>query len=137
MSVPLYKRGKSKFELANRADEIAAFTLEMCSKEKVFPKRYRWCITARLVDAMFEMCENIKMANSITVKDASDFALRKTYQTKALAVTNSIFNIMDIAYRRFPIEDHTISYWTTKMQDVQNLIRSWRDSDIKRYADVV
>lgn len=40
MSVPKYKRQQPKFELINKATAITAYTLKMCSNEKIFPKRF-------------------------------------------------------------------------------------------------
>ena len=136
MSVPKYKRQQSKFELINKATAITAYTLKMCSNEKIFPKRYRWCITDKLVDTMLEMGKDIKIANSIKVSDSNDFAMRKAYQTRALAATNAIFNLMDVAYGMFDIEDSTIDYWTGAMLEVQTLLKNWRTADIERYKDI-
>ena len=108
----------------------------MCSNEKIFPKRYRWCITNKLVDTMLEMGKDIKIANSIKVSDSNDFAMRKAYQTRALAATNAIFNLMDVAYGMFDIEDSTIDYWTGAMLEVQTLLKNWRTADIERYKDI-
>lgn len=82
MSVPKHKRQQSKFELINEATAITVYTLKMCSNEKIFPKRYRWCITNKLVDTMLEMGKDIKIANSIKVSDSNDLAMRKAYQTR-------------------------------------------------------
>lgn len=108
----------------------------MCGNEKVFPKRYRWCITNKLVDTLLEMGKDIKIANGIKVVDSNDYALRKSYQTRALAATYAIFNLMDVAYGIFEIEDSTIDYWTGSMLEVQTLLRNWRTADIERYKNI-
>lgn len=49
MSVVKSKRGRSKFEVLVKANELAAFTIRICSNEKNFPKRYRWTITSTAI----------------------------------------------------------------------------------------
>ena len=64
MSVVKSKRGKSKFEVLVKANELAAFTIRICSNEKNFPKRYRWAITSKIVNEAIDICRYIRKANS-------------------------------------------------------------------------
>ena len=113
MSVPKSKRGHSDMEVVTKANELATHTIHICSNEKYFPKRYRWCITAKLVDAAVDINRYIIMANSIYVgDDVENWKLRKRYQTLGLASTYSLLSMMDIAYRTFGIEGSKMDYWT-------------------------
>lgn len=103
-----------------------------------FPKRYRWCITAKIVDAAVEISRLINMANSVYVNPESehwkaDWELRRGYQVQALAQTYSLLTMMDIAYRTFGIEGSKMDYWTGLVINVQNLLRNWKRSDENRY----
>lgn len=134
MSVPKSKRGHSDLEVATKANELATHTIHICSNEKYFPKRYRWCITSKLVDAAVDINRYIIMANSIYVgDDVESWKLRKHYQTVALASTYSLLSMMDIAYRTFGIEGSKMDYWTGLVLNVQNLLRNWKKSDERRY----
>ena len=85
MSVPEGKRTKSKFEVIVKARNIVVHTIKITSNEKVFPKRYRWSFTGKLVDETVDMYKNLFFANSIRVVTKEDKNLRRQYQVKALA----------------------------------------------------
>lgn len=137
MSVPKSKRGKSELEVVTKANDLATYTIHICSNEKCFPKRYRWCITAKIVDAAVDISRYIIMANSVFVgSDPAMYKLRKTYQTQALASTYSLLSMMDIAYRTFGIEGDRMESWTGKVIDVQTLLRNWKKSDDQRYGNL-
>lgn len=137
MSVPKSKRGHSDLEVVTKANELATYTIHICSNEKCFPKRYRWCITAKLVDAAIDISRYINMANSVYVgNDIEMFKLRKAYQTKGLVCTYSLLSMMDIAYQTFGIEGSRMDYWTGLVITVQNLLRNWKKSDDKRYSNL-
>ena len=55
MSVPKHLRRKGKFEVITNAEALVKYTLEITSNEKNFPKRYRWCLTSKIVDTTVEM----------------------------------------------------------------------------------
>ena len=138
MSVPKSKRGTPKLEVITKANELATHTIHICSNENCFPKRYRWCITAKIVDAAVEISRLINMANSVYVNPESehwkaDLELRRGYQVQALAQTYSLLTMMDIAYRTFGIEGSKMDHWTGLVVSVQNLLRNWKRSDENRY----
>lgn len=119
-----------------KANELATYTIKICSNEKNFPKHYRWCITSKIVDAAIEISNYANMANSIYVKDGADYAIRKQYQTKALASTYSLLSMMDISYRVFGIENSRMEYWIKITAEVQTMLRNWRKSDMERYKNM-
>lgn len=132
MSVVKSKQTEGKLLVVTKARELAAYTIKICSNEKNFPKRYRWCITAKIVD----VSSNVNAANSIYVNDDNkkDYQLRRQYQTKALAETYALLSMIDIAYSVFSIESKRIEYWTRLVNEVQVLLRNWRKSDYDRYG---
>lgn len=50
MSVVKSKRGQGKLEILTKSRELTAYTIKICTNEKSFPKRYRWCITNKIVE---------------------------------------------------------------------------------------
>ncbi|MBQ8965877.1 four helix bundle protein [Ruminococcus sp.] len=133
MSVVKSKRGEGKLLVITRANELAAYTIKICSNEKNFPKRYRWCISNKLVEAALSINNNIVAANSVYVADNDEQAynLRRQYQTKALAETYALLSMIDIAYRTFGIESGRVEFWTHLAKEVQALLRNWRKSESK------
>lgn len=136
MSVVKSKRGEGQLLVITKANELTTYTIKICSNEKNFPKHYRWCITSKIVDAAIEISNYANMANSVYVKDGADYAIRKQYQTKALASTYSLLSMMDISYRVFGIENSRMEYWIKITAEVQTMLRNWRKSDMERYKNM-
>lgn len=132
MSVVQSKRGETTLTVVTKARELATYTIHICSNEKSFPKRYRWCITSKIVEAVININNNINMSNSVFVNDLTSRELRKSYQDIAIAETYSLLSLIDIAYCTFSIESERIKHWTGLIVDVQNLLRKWRKSDLEK-----
>jgi len=131
MSVVKSKRGQGKLLVYTRANELAVYTITICANEKHFPKRYRWCITNKIVECAVTINNCVTAGNSVYIGDGDEDAkkLRRQYQTKALAETYALLSMIDIAYRTFGIESSRVEFWTRLVKDVQGLIRSWRKSE--------
>lgn len=136
MSVVKSKRGEGKLVVITKSNELAVYTIKICSNEKNFPKHYRWCITNKIVDAALEINNNATKANAVYVTSAEDLKLRKAYQMQAIASTSSLLSMVDIAYRTFGIESDRVEYWTKLITEVQKLLRQWRKSDNGRYKGI-
>ena len=136
MSVVKSKRGETTLTVLTKARELSIYTIRICSNEKNFPKHYRWCITAKIVDATIDINNNVNMANAVYVKEAADRELRKAYQVRALAATYALLSMIDIAFCAFGIDSERVKYWTGLIVEVQNLIRNWRKSDTERYKTI-
>jgi hypothetical protein len=59
LTVPEGKRTQSKLSVQTKAIELATYTITICSNEKNFPKRYRWCLTSKIVDTAIEIISDI------------------------------------------------------------------------------
>lgn len=79
----------------------------------------------------------VNMANSVYVYDETDYALRKRYQTQALAETYALLSMVDIAYRTYNLETARVEYWTRLINDVQTLIRNWRKAEIEKHDKII
>lgn len=133
MSVVSSKRGVGRLAVFTKANDLAAFTIRICSNEKNFPKHYRWCVTSKIVDAALDIYNYITMANSVYVQSENDIALRHQFQQKAIASSYALLSMIDIAYRTFGIDSTKIDHWTGMILEVQNLLRNWKKSDNDRY----
>ena len=102
MSVVSGKRGTGDLTVITKANELVDYTLQICTNEKNFPKRYRWCVTNRIIDCTYEICDLIIHANAVYVRPEDDsFFRRVSYQTQALELTEVLLNQIHRAYRRF------------------------------------
>lgn len=133
MSVVKSKQSVGKLVAVTKSRELAEYTLKICANEKTFPKRYRWCLTAKIVESAMNINNGVNMANSVFVRDDADFLLRKQYQTRALAETYALLSMVDIAYRTYSLETARVEYWTRLIYDVQNIIRNWRKAEIEKH----
>ena len=131
MSVVKSKRTKGKMEVITKAHDLAEHTVRICSNEKNFPKRYRWCITAKVVDSAIDINSNLEKANAIFVKTENDYLMRRGYMMKALAETYSLHNLMRLSYQIFGINGDKMCYWVILLRDTRNLVRRWIKSEEK------
>lgn len=136
MSVISSKRTKSKLEVVTKAIALASYTIHICSNEKNFPKRYRWCLTGKIVEHTVDICNYTNKANSVYVTSERDFQTRRQYQNMALAASYALLTMMDIAYNTFSIDDDRIEHWVGLVIEVQELLRSWRKSDSDKYKKI-
>lgn len=137
MSVVASKRSQSKLEVFIKANELSAFTIRLCSNEKNFPKRYRWCLTSKIVDSVVDMYKDITMANRIRVENQIDYETRENLQNRALGNLEASLALMDIAFRVFQLEEDKVNHWVGLVEEVQKLLKSWKKSDSSRFKDKV
>lgn len=107
--------------------------MKICTNEKSFPKRYRWCITNKIVENAVDINANLNRANDIYVKREQDFLLRQDFQNKALAEIGALLANVDLAYRVFGIDPKRIKHWTGTIVEVRTLLRAWKRSDERRF----
>ncbi len=135
MAVPEGKRTESKLEVLIKARELALYTSTVCNNNKIFPKRDRWLLTNKIVEASLVILEEVATANSIYVASPSDYIMRRDCQTKAFAYTSRILALIELAYMKYNFEDNRIVHWTRLCTDTRNLIRKWKKSDASRFKE--
>lgn len=131
MSVVESKREEGKLRAATKAKELAVYTIRICSNEKNFPKRYRWCLTNEIVRAALQINCCIEKANSVRYKNATEgeLEIRRKYQTIAIAETYSLANLISIAKILYGLNGDKVEYWTRLVKSVRTLARSWKNSE--------
>lgn len=85
MAIPKSKRTTTPLSVLVEADTLACYTILICTDEKRFPKRYRWCLTQQIIEASVRAKMHIAKANSVYVNDHESATLRRTYQQEAIA----------------------------------------------------
>ena len=136
MSVVKSRRGQGQLEVLTKSRELATYTIKICTNEKNFPKRYRWCITNKIVESAVMINADINRANGIYVNNQNDLLLRLEFQNRALAEIGALIANIDIAYNVFGIEAKRVKNWVGLIINVQTLLRGWKKSDLKRYKDI-
>ena len=141
MSVVKGLRAEGKLVAQTKAYDFASYTHCICSNEKVFLKRNRWCSTQKIVEAVDEIAVYVDLANYINIKKSlppeiykQNLELRKKYQTHAIEISYRVETLMEIAYRDNNregrhIEDDKINYWIGLLLELRSQIRKWRDSE--------
>ena len=136
MSVVRSKRSQGDLTLITKTEEMVKYTVHICQNENNFPKRYRWCVTNKIVDSAIDVNRFINAANSVRVEHADERRLRLLYQKKALAETYSLFATIRVADAVFGIESGRLEHWARLIFDVQNYLRAWIKSDNQRFNNI-
>ncbi len=141
MSVVKGLRAEGKLVAQTKAYDFASHTHCICSNEKVFLKRNRWCSTQKIVEAVDEIAVLVDLANYVNIKKSlppeslkRNLEIRKQYQTKAIEISYRVETLMEIAYRDNNregrhIDDKKIDYWMSLLLELRSQIRKWRDSE--------
>ena len=136
MSIPLSKRSPGEMVVVTKARILREYTIRICTNEKHFPKRYRWCITKNIIDNCNQVTDLILAANEVKVENLSDKSRRLERQKTALELTTVLLDNINVAYDVFHFKINTLDEWTRKISDIQNLLRAWIRSDSTRYINI-
>lgn len=134
MTVPEGKRTKSKLDFHTKAIELASYTKQICNNNEIFPKRDRWIIANRLVEASITILVNLVKANGIFVNSWETYEERLIYQKLARDATLEMLALMDFAYNVYPISSKRMEYWSKLITEERKLILAWMKSDRDRFT---
>lgn len=76
-------------------------------------------------------------ANGIKVLNKEDYDERRRLQTEAIKNCNSLLSFIGIAHKLFHLKGKRMEYWSDKIVSTRELISKWRESEIKRYKDII
>lgn len=136
MSVRANERKESALEFLNTAHELEKFTLQVVMNERIIPKRYRYMIGQQMCNSAMELSKNITYANSIYPKTKQDYEMRREYQHVALGALKNLCSLIRLAYEVLPIKGSVVTQWSTLLSKEEGALRSWINSDNKRYKDL-
>jgi len=136
MSVRKNERGPQKpLTVLTKATDLASHTITVCMSENNFPKKYRWILTNRIVDAAVAIPCCIRQANRLNPKTSSiDYARRRALQDEADGYCDELFTLLETAKKTMPIGSDRIAYWTGLIIEVQGLLENWKASDRRRFG---
>lgn len=131
MSVVESKREEGELRALTKARELAVYTIRICCNENNFPKRYRWCITNKVVETALLINLYIEKANSVRLKNATEVEIetRRKYQTIAIAETYAMTNLISISRDLFGLKGDKVEHWTRLVKSVITLARAWKNSE--------
>ena len=131
MSVVESKREEGELRALTKARELAVYTIRICCNENNFPKRYRWCITNKVVETALLINLYIEKANSVRLKNATEVEIeaRRKYQTIAIAETYAMTNLISISRDLFGLKGDKVEHWTRLVKSVRTLARAWKNSE--------
>ena len=135
MSVPVNQRTHGKLEACVKAHDLCCYTLQITANKKIFMTQYQEALTNRIIETAVTIHTLCWSANNIKVDSEYDYNERIRYQDKAAIQCNVLLSLIEIAKKIFHLETRRVTYWSGLVIDTRNLIRGWRSSDKKRYAD--
>ena len=119
-------------DVQTKAVDLAEYTIGNALKEKIVPKRDRWALGSRLVDAALELAERIDNANTLRLDNEEEARQRRVEQRLALAATFRLMTLVHVARRLTHFSEDTHMHWTELVNEEQELLRGWMDSDRRR-----
>ena len=134
MSVPVNQRTHGKLEVCVKAHDLCCYTLQITANKKNFTQEFQESLTNRIVEAAIDIHTLCWSANNILVNSVDDLRERTMYQEKAAIRCNILLSLIDVAKRIFHLSTKRVTYWAEKTIETRNLIRAWRESDLKRYS---
>lgn len=134
MSVPVNQRTHGKLEVCVKAHDLCCYTLQITANKKNFTQEFQESLTNRIVEAAIDIHTLCWSANNILVNSVDDLRERTMYQEKAAIRCNILLSLIDVAKRIFHLSTKRVTYWAGKTIEMRNLIRAWRESDLKRYS---
>ena len=136
MSVPEGKRTESKLAFHTKAIELAEYTTTICNNNKIFPKRDRWMLSSKIVNASLDILTNVVTANGTYVSTKNDYLERREFQVIARDATLKLLALMELAYVKYHIESKRMEHWTRLVYEERNAILKWMKSDKDRFKNL-
>lgn len=134
MSVPVNQRNTGKLEVCLKAHDLCVYTLRITSNEKTFSPTYA-AFTQRIAETAIEIHTKVWSANNVMVRTREEYILRHTMQEEAGVMCNILLSYIEIAHSLYHLSTKRVKYWADMIINTRALIRAWRDSDAKRYAE--
>lgn len=141
MSVLKSKRGESVMQFLETARELEIYTIKQCAK---FPKRFMFLITKDIVALAKAVYNDVKAANSIYPTNGHEAQMRRDYIINANCKLQCLISQLDIA-REFvkntddnkPLQSKIWQTWLDLITEEAKLLSSLKNSDAKRYKDLL
>lgn len=139
MSVLRSKRTESKVEYIDNAEKLLRHTRTQCMK---MPKRWAFFGATHLCELAQKVYDNVRAANSVYIKTANDFKLRRQWLTVANASVQALIGELGI-FADMLLENpettkwapNALDEWGTLLEKEAKLIAAVKSSDSDRFPD--
>ena len=136
MSVPAGERRESRLEVFVQALDLVTYTLRITKNEKIFLPEYQKQVTDDIIETAKDIYIDAWDANNVRVVTKDDWIERRRLQLSASRKCNRLLALIGIAKSSFHLKNKRVKFWTGKVLAVRGMIRSWNESDSKRYSNV-
>lgn len=124
-----------KTRVEKESVEIAKKTLDVISKEDVFPKRSRWIMAYKIADHINDFYRYAMVANEIEVRSHEEFVDRHKYQTLAIAFLKAADDVITLAMDVMTVNANKLEFWAGQYNETLKQLQGWRNKDEKRYSE--
>ena len=122
--------------VAERANGLAAYTLQITSNPKVFDPAQNQGFIDEIRRLAIDIFSKIWTANNIYVKTAAEAEERTALQRSARQDCNKLLPMIEIAGKVFHLKARRMKYWGAWAVEVRTKIQAWEDGDRKRYLQM-
>lgn len=136
MSVPVGERRESRLEVFVQALDLVTYTLRITKNEKIFLPEYQRQVTDDIIETAKSIYIDAWDANNVRVTTKDDWRARRELQLRAARECNRLLSLIGIAKSSFHLKNKRVKFWTGKVLKVRGMIRSWNESDSKRYSQI-
>lgn len=137
MSVPEGLRGTGRLEVIEKALDLADYTITITANSKIFLPEYQRSLTDDINRIALAIYVDAWTANNIKVTNEESYMERRRLQERAARNCNNLLALMQLAQKVFHLKLKRIKLWGEKTLNVRGLLRAWRESDYKRYAEAL
>lgn len=134
MSVPAYRRKPlaEPLKAGLLAASLFTDTMMLLSNEKAIPRRYRWCVTASIMDEVRQVLFGVLDANDLGLSKAVR-PRRLEHQRRAVkGLRHSIVQLDAIADGLPETSARHIEAWVAKAHELEQVLAAWIASDTRR-----
>lgn len=133
MSVPAPKRNENKLQALKDSEEAVAYIIQMCMNEQCFPKKHRWALANKLIDAGLDLLLHIRTANKVKPKDEKQFRYRLDQSWMAVLDIEKIWALLKLSEKTLNIPIHKLEVCSDLLYKAETIVYKWRKSDLEKY----
>ncbi|MEG1562879.1 MAG: four helix bundle protein [Bacteroides sp.] len=125
---------ESDFILGNKAKDLLLYTMQVCSNDKVIPKRMRFVLGNRMEEMALSILEGTLRANEedLRVNPAERFRLQKKVLTDCMMLEKLIEVALEAP--SVGVDAGRAAHWTKLSLTVRYMCASWYKKDRQRFA---
>ena len=133
MSVRVEDRGEGKFDTLTKALKLAVYTVDITDNKEVFVPEHEKS-TEEIVFLANDIYHKARVANEIKFLNSKELLdARRELQNEAIKECSQLISKIYAAKLTFHLRNRRVVHWIGMVEEVQKLLRAWRDSDADRF----